>query len=91
MVMTLTASETGSIIYVKRPGAQLDAGSLIAHLELDDASLVTKAQDYKGGFPEIDVSSPGVGEKLNQLHNGYRAMLDNILAGLFINSLCIFV
>lgn len=81
MVMTLTASETGSIIYVKRPGAQLDAGSLIAHLELDDASLVTKAQDYKGGFPEIDVSSPGVGEKLNQLHNGYRSMLDNILSG----------
>lgn len=81
MVMTLSASETGTLIYVKRPGAVLDAGSLIAHLELDDASLITKAQDYKGGFPDADVSAPTVGEKLNQLHNSYRSMLDNILAG----------
>lgn len=85
MVMTLTVTETGSVIYVKRPGAVLDAGSLIAHLELDDASLITKAQDYKGSFPDADVSIPSVGEKLNQLHNSYRAMLDNILAGMLLH------
>ncbi|XP_021925280.1 acetyl-CoA carboxylase [Zootermopsis nevadensis] len=81
MVMTLTASEAGSVFYVKRPGAVLDAGSLIAHLELDDASLVTKAQDYKGQFPELEVSTPVVGDKLNHVHASYRVMLENILSG----------
>jgi hypothetical protein len=83
MVMTLTASEAGSVFYVKRPGAVLDAGSLIAHLELDDASLVTKAQEYKGQFPELEVSTPVVGEKLNHVHSSYRVMLENILSGGF--------
>lgn len=86
MVMTLTASEAGSVFYVKRPGAVLDAGSLIAHLELDDASLVTKAQDYKGQFPELEVSTPVVGEKLNHVHSSYRVMLENILSGGFSES-----
>ncbi|XP_065216768.1 acetyl-CoA carboxylase isoform X5 [Planococcus citri] len=81
MVMTLTAAETGHVTYVKRPGAVLDAGSLIATLELDDPTLVTKAQDYKGQFPELDVSTPIIGDKLNHVHNSYRQMLDNILAG----------
>lgn len=81
MVMTLTAPETGRVFYVKRPGAVLDAGSLIATLELEDPSLVTRAQDYKGQFPELDVSTPMLGHKLNHVHNGYRQMLDNILAG----------
>nr|XP_018903562.1 PREDICTED: acetyl-CoA carboxylase isoform X3 [Bemisia tabaci] len=81
MVMTLTASENGNVTFAKRPGAVLDAGSLIATLELDDPSLVTKALDYKGQFPELDVSTPTVGEKLNHAHNHYRQMLDNILAG----------
>uniref|UniRef100_A0A8D8X038 Acetyl-CoA carboxylase n=1 Tax=Cacopsylla melanoneura TaxID=428564 RepID=A0A8D8X038_9HEMI len=81
MVMSLTANESGSVFYVKRPGAVLDAGSLIATLELDDASLVTKAIDYKGSFPDLDVSSPALGEKLNNVHSHFRQMLDNILAG----------
>jgi len=71
MVMTLTVSEAGSVFYVKRPGAVLDAGSLIAHLELDDPSLVTKAQEYKGQFPELEVSTPVVGGKLNHMHVSY--------------------
>jgi len=79
--MTLRVTETGNVVYVKRPGAVLEAGSLIAHLELDDASLVTKAQDYKGVFPDVDTTTPNSGSKLNQLHSSYRAMLDNILAG----------
>ncbi|XP_073990346.1 acetyl-CoA carboxylase isoform X3 [Rhodnius prolixus] len=81
MVMTLTASEAGTVIYTKRPGAVLDAGTVIGHLELDDPTLITRAQDYKGQFPELDVSTPMVGEKLNHKHNHYRQMLDNILAG----------
>uniref|UniRef100_A0A1B6DY08 Uncharacterized protein n=1 Tax=Clastoptera arizonana TaxID=38151 RepID=A0A1B6DY08_9HEMI len=81
MVMTLTANESGIIFYNKRPGAVLDAGSVIGRLELDDASLVTKAIEYKGQFPEVDVSTPTIGDKLNHVHNSYRQMLDNILAG----------
>ena len=83
-MVTLTASEAGSVFYIKRPGAVLDAGSLIAHLELDDLSLVTKAQEYKGQFPELEVSTPVVGEKLNHMNASYRVMLENILAGTFI-------
>ncbi|XP_075219792.1 acetyl-CoA carboxylase isoform X3 [Lycorma delicatula] len=81
MVMTLTANESGTVFYDKRPGAVLDAGSLIGHLELDDLSLVTKALDYKGQFPELDLSTPHIGEKVNHAHNSYRQMLENILAG----------
>lgn len=79
MVMTLVCNESGTIYFHKRPGAVLDAGSLIAHLELDDASLVTVAQDYKGQFAQSDPTAAG--EKLNSLHNLYRTMLENILAG----------
>jgi len=81
MVMTLVATEAGTVFFHKRPGAVLDAGALIAHLELDDASLVTVAQDYKGQFPNNDTSTPVTGEKLNHMHNAYRTMLENILAG----------
>ncbi|XP_043262710.1 acetyl-CoA carboxylase isoform X2 [Colletes gigas] len=79
MVMTVTAGEAGSVFYVKRPGAILEAGTLIAHLELDDPSLVTKAQEYLGQFQETE--APGVSEKLNHLHTKYRSSLENILAG----------
>ncbi|XP_056647760.1 acetyl-CoA carboxylase isoform X2 [Diorhabda sublineata] len=81
MVMTLTAAESGLVTYVKRPGAVLDAGSIIASLDLDDPSLVTKAVLYKGPFPELDVSQPVVPEKMNRVHNSYRAALENTLGG----------
>lgn len=81
MVMTLTANESGTITYVKRPGAVLDAGAIVATLELDDPSKVTKAVLYVGPFPELDVSQPLVPEKLNHVHNGYRVALENTLAG----------
>ncbi|KYN07737.1 Acetyl-CoA carboxylase 1 [Cyphomyrmex costatus] len=79
MVMTVTASEAGSVFYVKRPGAILEAGTLIAHLELDDPSLVTKAQEYTGQFPAAVASA--IPEKLNHLHTKYRNALENTLAG----------
>ncbi|XP_020292337.1 acetyl-CoA carboxylase isoform X2 [Pseudomyrmex gracilis] len=79
MVMSVTASEAGSVFYVKRPGAILEAGTLIAHLELDDPSLVTKAQVYTGQFTAAP--APVVPEKLNQLHAKYRNALENTLAG----------
>lgn len=79
MIMTITVSEAGSVYYVKRPGAVLEAGTLIAHLELDDPSLVTKAQEYTGQFPVAAASA--IPEKLNHLHAKYRNALENALAG----------
>lgn len=67
MVMTLTSQEAGTLTFVKRPGAVLDAGSLIGHIELDDPSLVTKAQTYKNPFPQSEHAH--VPEKLNRVHN----------------------
>lgn len=40
MVMTLTAAESGCIHYVKRAGAALESGCVIAKLQLDDPSRV---------------------------------------------------
>ncbi|XP_044738438.1 acetyl-CoA carboxylase isoform X3 [Chrysoperla carnea] len=82
MVMTLTSSETGKVNYVKRPGAVLDAGDIIANLELDDPNLVTVAQLYRNPFPDLDTSiSNGVSQKMNHIHNSYRTVLENTLAG----------
>lgn len=44
MVMTLTAGESGCIHYVKRPGAALDPGCVIAKLQLDDPSRVQQVR-----------------------------------------------
>ena len=43
MVMTLTASVSGTITYVKRAGAVLESGSVIAKLELDDPTKVLES------------------------------------------------
>lgn len=34
-----------------------------------------------GPFPEMDTSAQGPLEKLNHIHNGYKTMLENTLAG----------
>lgn len=79
MVMTLTSMENGTITFVKRPGAVLDAGSLIGSMELDDPSLVTKAQLYRNTWPVND--NIHVPEKLNRVHNNFKSILENTLAG----------
>uniref|UniRef100_A0AAR5PDP7 Acetyl-CoA carboxylase n=1 Tax=Dendroctonus ponderosae TaxID=77166 RepID=A0AAR5PDP7_DENPD len=80
MVMTLTSGEAGIITYVKRPGAVLEGGSILVTLELDDPNLVTKTVIYKGPFPEMETSATSP-EKLNHIHNSYKAMLENTLGG----------
>lgn len=81
MVMTLAATECGNIHYIKRPGAVLDAGSLVARLELDDTSRVTRAQFFEGKFPDIDSSLPSYGDKLNQVYQACKTTLENIFGG----------
>ncbi|XP_015039536.2 acetyl-CoA carboxylase isoform X1 [Drosophila pseudoobscura] len=79
MVMTLTSQEAGTVTFVRRPGAVLDPGSLLGHLELDDPSLVTKAQPCKSQFHQAE-NAP-IPEKLNRVHNTYKSILENTLAG----------
>lgn len=79
MVMTLAAPESGKVTWNLRPGAVLDMGSLIGTLELDDPSLVTTAQPYKGQFGLEDNTT--VSEKLNHAHIKFRSILENTLAG----------
>lgn len=40
MIMTLNVQESGRVKYVKRPGVILEAGCVVARLELDDPSKV---------------------------------------------------
>lgn len=69
-----------SVHYVKRPGAVLDGGSVVAHLDLDDPSRVQQAQSFTGTLPQPQ-APPTHGEKLHQLFQSTRAELENILAG----------
>ncbi|XP_013176189.1 PREDICTED: acetyl-CoA carboxylase [Papilio xuthus] len=79
MVMTLMAPEAGKVTWTLRPGAVLDMGALIGTLELDDPSLVTTAQPYKGQFPLED--NPQLSEKPHHAHTKFRAILENTLSG----------
>lgn len=40
MVMMLTVLQSGCIHFIKRPGAVLEPGCMVAHMELDDPSSV---------------------------------------------------
>ncbi|KAF7492692.1 hypothetical protein SSS_08750 [Sarcoptes scabiei] len=54
MVMTLTTAESGILQHVKRSGAVLEAGAILARLELDDPSRVNRAELYTKGFDILD-------------------------------------
>uniref|UniRef100_A0A8B9SCJ5 acetyl-CoA carboxylase n=1 Tax=Apteryx owenii TaxID=8824 RepID=A0A8B9SCJ5_APTOW len=75
MVMTLTVGESGCIHYVKRPGAVLDPGCVIAKLQLDDPSRVQQAELHTGALPQIQ-STALRGEKL---HRVFHYVLDNLV------------
>ncbi|XP_065178755.1 acetyl-CoA carboxylase-like [Sycon ciliatum] len=82
MVMTLRVSEAGKVVQMKRPGAVLDAGMIIAQLELDDPGAVKQLTLYKGPLPYMlfTASSPSrrplqkfqaAIKKLNDILDGY--------------------
>uniref|UniRef100_A0A8B9NNR5 acetyl-CoA carboxylase n=1 Tax=Accipiter nisus TaxID=211598 RepID=A0A8B9NNR5_9AVES len=74
IIMTLAVEEAGQVHYVKRPGALLEAGCVIARLELDDPTKVKPAQPYTGGLP-AQQTLPITGEKQHQV---LRKALDNL-------------
>ncbi|XP_068268578.1 acetyl-CoA carboxylase 2 isoform X2 [Nyctibius grandis] len=74
IIMTLVVAEAGRVHYVKRPGALLEAGCVIARLELDNPTKVKPAQPFTGGLP-AQQTLPITGEKHHQV---LRNMLDNL-------------
>uniref|UniRef100_A0A8C4K345 acetyl-CoA carboxylase n=1 Tax=Dromaius novaehollandiae TaxID=8790 RepID=A0A8C4K345_DRONO len=75
IIMTLSVEESGRVRYVKRSGALLEAGCVIARLELDDPTKVKPAQLFTGGLP-TQQTLPIMGEKLHQV---LRNVLDNLI------------
>ncbi|CAG2120740.1 unnamed protein product, partial [Medioppia subpectinata] len=96
MVMTLTTQESGIVQHVKRSGAVLEAGSILARLELDDPTRVHRAELFTLGFDALcetdsDVVSHALAvidghnsnseTKLNVSFTTAKNHLENILAG----------
>ena len=94
MVLTLTTQESGVITHVKRSGAVLEAGCILACLELDDPTRVQRVELFTKGFDslsddedESSSSSAGVTladqpqQKLNVTFSIAKQHLENILAG----------
>ncbi|XP_052244589.1 acetyl-CoA carboxylase-like isoform X1 [Dreissena polymorpha] len=80
MVMELRVTESGCIHYVKRPGAVLDSGSLVANLTLDDPTRVVQATPCKDKLPNSE-NPPTHGMKLHQIYQRSVEELEQILAG----------
>ncbi|XP_071847877.1 acetyl-CoA carboxylase-like isoform X3 [Apostichopus japonicus] len=80
LIMSLKTSAGGRILYVKRNGAVLDQGSVIAKLELDDPGRVQQAKLFEGGFPEKSTTFSD-DFKLNTIFTKENEKLENILWG----------
>ncbi|CAB1316204.1 unnamed protein product, partial [Coregonus sp. 'balchen'] len=83
MVMTLTAVESGCIHYVKRAGAVLEPGCVIAKLQLDDPSRVQQAELYYGALPIIQA----VALRGEKLHRVFHSTLDHLVH--IMNGFCL--
>ncbi|XP_072289677.1 acetyl-CoA carboxylase isoform X3 [Eucyclogobius newberryi] len=75
MVMTLTVQQTGCINFVKRPGAVLETGCVVAHIDLDDPSSILKVELNTSVLPPQQ-PLPIVGEKLHQV---FHTVLENLI------------
>uniref|UniRef100_A0A9L0SL47 Acetyl-CoA carboxylase 1 n=1 Tax=Equus caballus TaxID=9796 RepID=A0A9L0SL47_HORSE len=80
MIMTLNVQESGRVKYVKRPGAVLEAGCVVARLELDDPSKVHPAEPFTGELPSQQ-TLPILGEKLHQVFHNVLENLTNVMSG----------
>ncbi|EHH21157.1 hypothetical protein EGK_04160 [Macaca mulatta] len=80
MIMTLNVQESGRVKYIKRPGAVLEAGCVVARLELDDPSKVHPAEPFTGELP-AQQTLPILGEKLHQVFHSVLENLTNVMSG----------
>ena len=80
MLMELKTTVSGKIHHIKRNGAVLDNGAIIARLEVDDDSLVQKVQLFDGKFTKPQ--GPKVkGNKLHQVFQATKEAISHILLG----------
>ncbi|XP_029915714.1 acetyl-CoA carboxylase isoform X1 [Myripristis murdjan] len=75
MVMALTVQESGCIHFVKRPGAVLEPGCIVARMELDDPSSIHPVELNTASLPPQQ-PLPIVGEKLHQV---FHSVLENLI------------
>uniref|UniRef100_A0A4W6GC82 acetyl-CoA carboxylase n=1 Tax=Lates calcarifer TaxID=8187 RepID=A0A4W6GC82_LATCA len=75
MVMTLTVQQSGCIHFVKRPGAVLEPGCVMAHMDLDDPSSIHRVELNTAILPPQQ-PLPMVGEKLHQV---FHSVLENLV------------
>ncbi|XP_048411956.1 acetyl-CoA carboxylase 2 isoform X2 [Stegostoma tigrinum] len=80
MVMALAVEESGCVHYVKRPGACLEQGCIVAKMELDDPKKLHTAHLHTGVFPPQQ-SSAIVGKKLHQVFHSVLENLVNVMNG----------
>ncbi|KAM9858236.1 acetyl-CoA carboxylase 2 isoform 2-T2 [Aulostomus maculatus] len=74
MVMTLTVHQSGHVHFVKRSGAVLEPGCVMAHMDLDDPSSVHRVELNTATLPPQQ-PLPMVGEKLHQV---FHSVLENL-------------
>ncbi|GCB65673.1 hypothetical protein scyTo_0007767 [Scyliorhinus torazame] len=80
MVMALAVEESGCVHYLKRPGACLEQGCVIAKMELDDPKKLHTAHLHTGTFvPQQSLAI--IGEKLHQIFHSVLENLVNIMNG----------
>ncbi|KAG7480864.1 hypothetical protein MATL_G00060810 [Megalops atlanticus] len=74
MVMTLSVQESGCVHFVKRPGAVLEPGCVVARLQLDDPSCLHPVELNTMPLPPQQ-PLPITGEKLHQV---FHSVLENL-------------
>ena len=81
MIDCINLASCCSVHYVKRNGATLESGSIVARLQLDDPTRVQRAEPYQGKLPQISDGNVTSGGKLNQVYLETKQFLDHVLAG----------
>ncbi|KAM6965705.1 acetyl-CoA carboxylase 2 [Aplochiton taeniatus] len=80
MVMTLTVQESGCVKFVKRPGAVLQSGCVVACMNLDDPSSIHPVELNTASLPAQE-PLPIVGEKLHQVFHQVLENLGKVMDG----------
>ncbi|XP_054466487.1 acetyl-CoA carboxylase isoform X1 [Anoplopoma fimbria] len=80
MVMTLTVQQPGCVHFVKRPGAVLEPGCVVARVDLDDPSSIHRVELNTAILPSQQ-PLPIAGEKLHQVFHCVLENLVKVMAG----------
>ncbi|XP_054904810.1 acetyl-CoA carboxylase isoform X2 [Poeciliopsis prolifica] len=80
MVMSLSVPQSGCIHFVKRPGAVLEPGCVMARIELDDSSSIHRVELNTATLPPQQ-PLPMVGEKLHQVFHNVLENLVRVMDG----------